>query len=442
MTLVPFDSKILSPLLSDADTAAQFSDAAAVRAMLEFEAALARVEERMGLVPDGAGAAVAAAASGLELDWGRLGRGSVQAGHPVADLVDQLRARAGSFGDAVHRGATAQDVMDTALVLNLRVALDRFDARLLEIAASLTELAERHRDSAMAGRTRSQQAVPVTFGLKAAGWLLPIVRHRQRLAELRPRVLVVQFGGAAGTLAVLGGRGEEVVRGLADELSLGVAPMPWHSQRDGLVELAGWCSLVTATLAKFGADVSSLAQTEVGEVRDGSDGVSSAMPHKENPVRSETLVAIGRANASLLAGMHHAAVHEHERSGSAWTLEWLTLPQMAVLTGSSLGHARAVAGSMSVDPGRMLSNIEAAGGLALAEAAVATLSEHVPFSEARRLVKRAARLSRQSGEPFLEVLEREAPDGIDWTAVRDPANWLGSAKAFADRAVAAARAAL
>lgn len=434
MTVSPLDSALLGPLVSDSATAALFSDEAAVKAMLEFEAALATVEERLQLIPAGAAKRIAAAAASLEPDWNRLGAGSVAAGHPVAELVRQLRCAAGPAADHVHWGATAQDAVDTALVMRLAVALDRFDARLKGLVEMLSRLAKRYQNCVMAGRTRTQHAVPISFGVKIAGWLVPLARHRKRLAELGPRALTVQFGGAAGTLSALGTRGVEVMRGLAAELGLGVPPGPWHSQRDGLAELAGWLSLVSGTLAKMGQDLALLAQTELGEVSEGSAGRSSAMPHKSNPVRSEILVAIGRANATLLASMHQAAIHEHERSGSAWTLEWLTLPQMAVLTGSSLRLAESVAQSLEANPERMQRNIERSRGLLVAEAAMVSLSKRFSLAEARRIVADASRRARESGQELTAILEREHPAGVDWKALRNPANWLGSSAIFVERA--------
>ncbi len=439
MTVSPLDSALFAPLLADAETAQLFSDRAAVRAMLEFEVALARAEERVGLVATGASTAIASAVSGLEPDWRRLGSASVESGHPVAELVGQIRSRAGDFGDCVHRGATAQDVMDTALVMRTKVALGQFDTRLRSLTAELAGLAERHRGTAMTGRTRYQQAVPVTFGLKVAGWLLPLVRHRDRLAAMRPRIEVVQFGGAAGTLATLGRKGLAVTEILAADLGLGVPAAPWHSQRDGFAELASWLSLLTASLAKVGQDVALLAQSEVAEVCEGSAGSSSAMPHKSNPVRSEALVAIGRANANLLSTMHQAVIHEHERSGGAWTLEWLTLPQMVVLAGAGLGHAQAVGESLSADPERMLKNFGLGGGLALAESAVAALATTMPAGQARQVVERASQRSRRSGDDLLAILAQEVPAGVDWSSVEDPSNWLGSAQEYIDRAIALAR---
>lgn len=435
MTVSPLNSALLGPLLSDAETAGLFSDEAMIAAMLEFESALARVEERVGAIPTGSAAAITAAARSLEPDPRLLGAGSAESGHPVATLVGLLRKESGPFANWVHHGATAQDVIDTALALRLRKAVDRFDGWLAEIVGSLADVARLHRNTVMAGRTRSQQAVPVSFGLKAAGWLAPLGRHRKRLAELRPRALAIQLGGAAGTLGVLARHGEEVMDGLARELGLAVPPTPWHAQRDGLAELAGWLSLVSGSLAKMGQDLLLLAQTEVGEAGDGSDGGSTAMPQKSNPVRSEVLVAIGRANAGLLGSMHLASIQEHERSGSAWTLEWLTLPQMTVLTGASLRLGLEVARSIDVNADRMLRNIESSASVILAEAAAIALSKHRPLEEARQIVASASRTGRENGEDLIDVLARESHANVDWAALRDPTNWLGSADAFIERAI-------
>ncbi len=428
-----------SALVSDDETEALFSDDAAVEAMLVFETGLAAVEERLGLIPSGAAAAIRDAASRLAPEQEKLAEGTVASGHPVAALVAQLRSAAGGAGDYVHRGATAQDVVDSALVLRLERLLSLFDRRLARLIETLCQRADQYRMTVMPGRTRFQQAVPITFGLKAANWLLPLVRHRRRLEELTPRLLVVQLGGAAGTLGALGDRGVEVTEALAAELALGVPPAPWHTQRDGLIELAGWLSMLSGSLGKMGQDLALLAQTEVAEARDGSAGGSSTMPHKSNPVRSETLIAIARANAGLVSGMHQAAIQEHERGGPAWTLEQLTLPRMALLTGSSLLHAQAAAEALSCDPERCVRNADEAGRVVLAEAAAFALARHMPITEARPLVSSASRRATESGASLTEALRGETAAEIDWSVFEDLGGFLGSADAFVQRAIDFAR---
>ena len=294
----------------------------------------------------------------------------------------------------------------------------------------------------MAGRTRHQQAVPITLGLKAASWLLPLVRHRQRLSELRPRVLLVQLGGPAGTLAGLGRDGLRVLEELGKELQLGVPATPWHTQRDGFAELAGWLAMVSGSLGKIGTDLGLLAQTEVGEVSEGSTGTSSAMPQKRNPVRAETLVALARANAGLVGSMHHSLALPHERGGSEWTLEWLTLPQMVCQTGAGLRLAGPAIADLAVDSDRMRANMRLSGRGLLAEAASAALATSMPVAEAAALVRRASLQAGHPGGDLIRSLRKMTQAPVDWDAVGDVSAWLGSSDAFINRALAAADACL
>ncbi len=435
MAVSALDSILHGGLLSDPDAAALFADAAEARAMLDFEAALARAEARCGVIPDDAAEAIATAAQALEPDLDALGAEEARSGVSVPALVTQLRRTAGAeAGQYVHWGATSQDAIDTALVLRLRSLCDLLDARLAALAGALAEQAEAHRGTVMAGRTRSQQASPTTFGLKIAGWLAPLVRHRARLAELRPRLLVVQLGGAAGTLAALGDDGVAVMEALAGELDLGCPPMPWHGQRDGVGELAGWLALVTGTLGKMGQDLVLLAQTEVGEVRAGEGGASSTMPHKSNPVAAEMLVALARLNAGLAGTMHQAAIQEHERGGPGWTVEWAALPQMAVAAAAALRHAEALARVLEVDAERMAANLAASNGLVLAEAASFALAAHMPRADAQAIVKAAGIEAAAADGHLMDVLAGKTLDvPVDWAALKDPASYLGAADGLIDR---------
>ena len=414
MATTPIDDSRIEPL---------FGEARAVRAMLEVEAALARAQALVGVIPEASGREISAAVDRLELDMPAISAGTRKTGVPVVALVEQLRAAAGEY---VHWGATSQDIVDTGLVLSLREALALLDGRLERVIAKLRELAKAHKQTLMVARTRSQAAVPTTFGAKVAGWIRPLVRHRERLRQLEPRLLVVQFGGAAGTLAALGNKGLEVAEALAAELKLGAPAGPWHTERDSFVELAGWLALVTGTLGKIGEDLILLGQTEVGEVRMAGGG-SSTMPQKSNPVAAEAMVTAARMNATLVAGMHQAMLQEHERGGSGWTLEWLTLPQMAVMTGASLLRALEVFEGLEVRADRMRENLAAAPGV-LAEAAVFALAEHMPRSEAAALVKRAV------GGDLIGELRRLTDAPVDWDALADPGNYLGVVEALVERA--------
>ncbi len=409
---------VFTALLEDAEVAALIDDAAQVRAMIVVEAALARVQGRLGVIPKASAGAIDKALRDFIPNLDDLAAGTRAAGVPVPALVAQLRrAVEEPASDHVHFGATSQDISDTALVLQVRAALDALDGRLDDLCRTLAGLADAHRATPMLARTRFQPAVPTTFGLKAAGWLAPLIRHRRRLAELRPRLLVVGFGGAAGNLAALNDRGVAVMEGLAAELGLGCPPLPWHGARDNLVELANWLALVTGSLGKFGFDVLLLAQGEVGEVQEAEGGGSSTMPQKANPVRAEALVTLARRNAGLIGTMHQTMLHAHERDGSTWALEWATLPEMLAGTGAALDHATRLAATMQVEPKRMRSNLDATNGLVLAEAAAFALAEHVPRPEAQALVKQACAEAVAENRGLIEVLRKLNDAPVDWGRV-------------------------
>ncbi|MEO3431375.1 3-carboxy-cis,cis-muconate cycloisomerase [Pelagibius sp. CAU 1746] len=445
MSLLPFDSAFLGPLLSDAETAELLDDAAQIRAMLVFEAALARAEGRSGVIPEDAAARIAAVAEKLEIDPAALAEGTARDGIPVPALVAELRRALGREEAAyVHWGTTTQDVMDTGLVLRLRRILDIFDKRLAALGDRLAALAEAERATVMLARTRGQQATPTSFGLKAAGWLAPLDRHRARLAELRPRLEVLSFGGAAGNLSALGEQGTAVEAELAKELDLAAPPMPWHSQRDGLVELGNWLGLVGGSLGKLAGDVLLLCQNEVGELREGphdgqAGGGSSTLPQKRNPVRSEAVLSLARHVAGLTGQMQQTAFHAQERDGVAWQMEWLVLPQMLVATGAALRQSLDLLAGLQVDRAKMRANIEATNGLALAEAASFALSAHMPRPEAQALVKEACKEAMASGRPLMEILAERTAAPVDWQALADPAAQLGAAETFIDRVLAARR---
>ena len=334
---------LLRSLLGDAELEALFTDEADLEAMLRTESALAAAEAAAGLIPPEAAAAIAAACARFTPDWAALAAGLGRDGVVVPALVGQLRAAVGDpHAPAVHTGATSQDVIDTSLVLRLRPALAHLDRRLDRLAAALSGIACRAGAKPIMAHTRMQAALPVTVADKIETWTAPLRRHRARLAELRPRLLVLQLGGPVGTRAELGPSADAVAGDMAARLGLGVAPA-WHAQRDGLAEFAGWLSLVTGALGKIGQDIALLAQSEVAALTLATAGTSSAMAHKQNPVGAEVLVALARFNAGLLGTLHQSLVHENERSGAAWTLEWLVLPQMVVSAGASLRTALALA---------------------------------------------------------------------------------------------------
>jgi len=439
--------------------AAATDGAAWLRAMLDTEAALARALERAGLAPAGAGAAVtaaarAAAAATGPFDLGVLGRQSALYGNPVPGLVAALRkAVPPDAADTVHQGATSQDIIDTAAMLLARDALGAIAADLAAAAGACAGLAAAHRDTLMAGRTLLQQAVPVTFGLVAAGWLTGLDEAGETVVRVRADRLAVQFGGATGTLASLGGDGPAVARLLAGELGLALPVLPWHTDRSRIVEVAAACAGAGGALAKIARDVTLLTQSEVGEVREGGGsggerrGGSSAMPHKQNPVAAVAILGCTRRVPGLAATLIAAAEQEHQRAAGAWHAEWETYADLLRVTGSAASWAADLTGGLIVDPARMRANLDATGGLPLAERVAGLLAPALGQAAAHDLVARASAHAVAVGctlrEALLGVPELAGwVDGAGITSVQvdaalDPAGYLGSAVTFTDAALAA-----
>ena len=436
--MLPLDSAIFSPLFSDAQISALFTDNAYLRALVEVEAALARAQAKIGVIPASAAERISSV-SADRIDIESLSQGAIRSGFPIIALVQQIRREANDdAGPYVHWGATTQDIMDTASVLQMRAAIQLFERAIRDIIRRLAELAQRHRTTIMAGRTHGQQALPITFALKVASWIAPMMRHAERMDEISPRLLVVQFGGAAGSLAALGDKGLAVAQALADELNLSVPIMSWHAQRDSLVEFGGWLSLVTGSLGKMAQDIILLAQTELGEVAESGEqgrGGSSTMPQKSNPITSELILAAARTNASLLSALHQAQFQEHERATHGWQVEWLTLPQMMMLTGGALKHALDLAQSLQVDDAAMRANMARANDVVLAEAAVFALAKAMPRAKAEDSVKTACGIALSQGRPLIDVVKETVavPEGkVEWQALSDPANYLGETDKIID----------
>jgi 3-carboxy-cis,cis-muconate cycloisomerase len=436
MSLTPLDSPLYGNLLSDEEAASLLDAKAEIAAFLKFEAALAAAEAEAGVIPGAAADAIAEVTGALDIDPASLGEGTARDGVPIPALVTLLRgALPKEAAPYVHWGATSQDVTDSGLVLRLRDFLELAEGRLTVLGDLLAQLADRHRGQVMLGRTRMQQAAPTTFGLKAAIWLSALTQQRQRLMELRSRLLTLSVGGAVGTLSVLGARAEVVERGLAERLGLSVAPIPWHAERGRLLELGGWLSQTTVALGKMGQDLVLLAQNEVGEVRLQGGG-SSTMPNKVNPVSAEALVTLARFNAAQLGLLHQAGVQGQERGGAGWMLEWLTLPPMLLGCAGALSQAQRCLEGLEIDPGRMQGNFEAALGLPLAESVSFALAEVMPRQEAQALVKEVCRRALNEQRDLLDVLAENSDLAVDFAALRDPARWLGSSDRFIGKALA------
>ncbi|MFT4792322.1 MAG: 3-carboxy-cis,cis-muconate cycloisomerase [Paracoccaceae bacterium] len=442
MAVTPFDSPMMRDLLSDREIGALFSDAAEIRSILLFEGALAKAQGAVGMIPALSAGAIHRASREVQIDPSALTAGVAAAGVVVPALVPAFRKEMNAPEHAawVHWGATSQDASDTGLALRLKRVAAELDTRLVAILVSLADAAEAHAELPMAARTRAQIATPTTFGARIAAWGAPLIRARVRLAQARDQVSLVSLAGASGTLAAMGEGAEQIAPLMAAELGLTAPELPWHVGRDGLAEFAAALAIMCGSLGKFGQDLILLGQSEVGEVRAGVGGGSSTMPHKSNPVEAEALVALARHASRLSGTLQETLICAHERDGAAWTLEWMSLPQLCVAAGAATRHAAALAGSLQPDGARMRANMDATGGLMMAEAASFALAAAMPRPEAQSIVKAACNEAAASGAPLREVLEaRAGKDAADWDAAFDYARHGGLAATYARRFAAMAR---
>jgi 3-carboxy-cis,cis-muconate cycloisomerase len=439
-------SMFSTPAMQDA-----FAAHACVQGMLDFEAALARAEARVGVIPATAAAPIAACCDAARIDMPLLAHAAASAGNLAIPLVKQLTASVAQndkeAAKYVHWGATSQDAIDTGLVLQLRHALDLIDADLGQLADALARLAEQHRSTPLVGRTWMQHALPITFGLKAAGWLDAVLRHQERLETLRGRVLVLQFGGAAGTLASLGDKGLQVATALGEELKLAVPDTPWHTHRDRVVEVATVLGMLVGTLGKIARDISLHIQTDVAEVAEPvaeGRGGSSTMPHKRNPVGCAAVLTAAVRVPALVSTMLSGMVQEHERALGGWQAEWDTLPEIIQLSAGALQQTRQVASGLTADPARMLDNLNATHGQIMAEAVTLALGGKIGRMAAHQLVEKACHRAAGTREHLRQTLAQDAaianelsPAELD--RLLDPSNYLGQAEAFVDRVLATYR---
>lgn len=438
-----FDSALFRDAFGTAAMRHIFSDRSLVERYVEVEIALAQAQGRCGVIPAEAAQAITRESRADQLDWELLRHETDNVGYPILPLVHQLVQQCGNAGKYVHWGATTQDIMDTANVLQVRAALDLVAGDLVELRGILRQLARKHRDTAMAGRTHLQQALPVTFGYKVAVWLAMFDRHQERLAELRKRVLVVQFAGAAGTLASLGEDGLQVQEALAGELELGVPATTWHVARDGFAETVNLLALVTGSLGKVALDIMIMASTEFGEVYEPfvkGRGASSTMPQKRNPISSELMLAASKAVRQHAGLMMDAMVQDFERATGPWHAEWIALPESFILTAGALHQAKFALGGLIVDEERMRHNLGISKGLIVAEAVMMGLAPALGRQQAHDVVYDACRTVNEKGGTLAQALA--ALDTVtarfDQAAIErltDPANYLGQSPRMVDRAV-------
>ncbi|MDN3566333.1 3-carboxy-cis,cis-muconate cycloisomerase [Paeniroseomonas aquatica] len=445
MPVNPADSPVFGALYGTDAMRACMGEMAYLQRMLDVEAALARAQARLGIVPPAAAQAITDAALAEKLNLPALAAATRNTGYPVVGLVRQLSQLAGpDAGRWTHWGATTQDIMDTAVVLQVREGLALIRAELLAVNAGFAQMARTHRATVMAGRTHLQHALPVTFGYKVAVWLSPLLTMLERLDQLRPRVEKLQFGGAAGTLASLGDQGLAVQDALAKELGLASPDIPWHVARDGIAEAVGFLGLLCGALSKIATDVILMMQTEVAEVAEPHQegrGGSSTMPQKRNPISCEYIIAQSRGVHALVPQMLAAMAQDQERGTGPWQTEPLAVGQAFLLAHGALAQARVLAEGLTVDVARMQRNLDSTGGLIVAEQVMMGLAPALGRGEAHHVVNHACDLALQQGAPLAQVLMADPQVSARLSAAEvarltDPSAYLGSTQAFIDRVLA------
>jgi 3-carboxy-cis,cis-muconate cycloisomerase len=422
-----------------------FTDRARVQGMLDFEAALARAEGQLGIIPKEAAPKIAGKCRADLIDLSSLARAAARAGNLAIPLVKQLTDLVAKDDPEaaryVHWGATSQDAIDTGFVLQLRSALDKYDAELERLGGSLAALAKTHRATPVAARTWMQQALPTTFGFIVSGWLDAIMRHRERLREMRERAISIQFGGAAGTLAALGTRGIDVANALGKELHLPLPDVSWHSHRDRVAEVATTLGLCTGTLGKIARDISLHTQTEIAEIFEPTGegrGDSSTLPHKRNPVTAALVLAAAIRVPSLVSSVLSAMVQEEERGLGGWHAEWETMPELIGLAGGALHHLAETIPGLEIDTAKMRDNLEVTHGLIFAEAVQMALAAPMGRSAAHEHVQSACKLALKEHRHVRDVVKSD-PEIAKHLSAKDierlfnPAEYLGVADQLIER---------
>jgi len=436
------DSAFLKDLYGTAEMRAVFDDMSLLQKWLDTEVALAQAEAEIGVIPAYAAEEITRRARADQLDTVRIKQLVDQTVHPIVPLIRVLKeACDGDAGEYIHWGATTQDIMDTAMVLQVKEAIAILGPRLGALIDALTALAIRHRDTSMAGRTHGQQALPITFGYKVAVWLAEVQRHRKRLEQCKPRVLVGEFGGAVGTLASVAEHGLEIQQGMMARLGLGVPLIAWHAARDNLAEFASLLGMMAATTGKIAHEVISLQRTEIAEVEEpfneGKVG-SSTMPHKRNPMICEAILALARLVMHSVPAALDAMIQEHERDWVGDHMEWAYLPEMCIMADGALQLTTRVVSGLHVHPARMRRNLDQLNGLMLSEAVMLALAQRVGRQTAHDVVYECSMRAVEQSLPFRQTLAEHPVVAQHLTSqdierLLDPGHYTGLAGQFVDR---------
>ena len=436
------DSPVFGNMFGTQPMREVWSDENRTRRYLDIEAALARVQARLGIIPPQAADEIVRNCRLEKIDMAKLAARTQAVGYPVLPVVQQIVANcADGLGEYCHWGATTQDITDTATVLQMREGLDLIEKELARLSAALAALAKKHRDTPMVGRSNLQQAVPITFGYKMAAILAGVERHRERLKQLKPRVLIGEFAGAAGTLASLEKGALETQEALMQELGLGQPPIAWHTMRDTIAEVGCFLGLVTGTLGKIAMDVKLLMQTEVAEVYEPfahGRGSSSTMPQKRNPISCLYIHACAGVVRQHAAALLDATVADHERSTGPWEIEWIVLPEAFVLTAGALHQANFIMAGLEVDAQRMRANLDITHGLVVSEAVMMGLAPYIGREKAHDLVYDLCREAIRQERPLLDLLAESTEitkhaDRKKLAELCNPANYLGLSAVMVDR---------
>ena len=437
------NSKIWGEMFGTKEMRDVFSDETTVQLYLDVEAALARSQSNLGIIPKEAGEKITAAANLTWINWDTLKTRTEIVGYPILPLVEQLSLSVDDgYGQYCHWGATTQDIMDTADVLQIRKGITLLSKDLNAVAVALSKIVKQHINTPMAGRTHLQHALPIPFGYKAATWLSSIDRHIKRLEEIKTRVFNVSFFGAAGTLASLGETdGLQTQANLAKELNLNVPDVSWHSIRDNFCEVTGWLALVGASLGKIAYDIMLMMQTEIQEVAEPflhGRGASSTMPQKRNPISSEVMLACSKLLREHHSSMLDAMVLDHERATGQWHVEWYTLPNAFIISSACLSSAKYLLEGLEISVENMKDNMNKTNGLIVAESVMMSLAPHIGRQIAHDIVYECCRDSLKNKTPFIDALLSQASisnifNRSKLLEIVDPANYLGAAPAMAQR---------